>query len=121
MWILEKKFRFEASHILPHHDGKCARLHGHSWTGAVRCKGKEIHQSGPQSGMLLDFTEMSSAVKELVESSLDHYHLNETTGLENPTSEELCRWIFERLKPKLPLLSSVILEETCTSRCEYTP
>jgi len=51
---------------------------------------------------------------------LDHYYLNKIDGLENPTSENLARWIWKRLKPSLPLLSSVFVYETCTSACEYS-
>ncbi|MDB6024309.1 MAG: 6-carboxy-5, 6, 7,8-tetrahydropterin synthase, partial [Verrucomicrobiales bacterium] len=50
---------------------------------------------------------------------LDHYYLNEVEGLENPTSENVAVWIWNRLKPKLPLLSEVVVAETCTARCVY--
>ena len=50
---------------------------------------------------------------------LDHHHLNEVAGLENPTAENLARWIWKRVKPALPNLAQVTLAETCTARCEY--
>jgi len=51
---------------------------------------------------------------------LDHYYLNESTKLENPTSEELARWIYEKLKlAGLPGLDAVEIRETCTSGCIY--
>ena len=50
---------------------------------------------------------------------LDHYYLNEIEGLENPTAENLARWIWTRVKPNLRFLSQIIVAETCTSRCEY--
>jgi 6-pyruvoyltetrahydropterin/6-carboxytetrahydropterin synthase len=121
MFKLTKKFRFEASHRLPHQGGKCARLHGHSWVGEVAVEGSGLATSGPRAGMLLDYGEMKAALQPLVDAKLDHWHLNETTGLENPTSEELARWIFDQLAPALPCLASVAIEETCTSRCEYRP
>lgn len=121
MWKLTKQFRFEASHQLPHHDGKCARLHGHSWIGYVECQGDALAPDGPKQGMLIDYGDISAAIKPLVDEVLDHYHLNESTGLSSPTSEELARWIFQRVKVSLPFLSAVIIEETCTSRCEYRP
>jgi 6-pyruvoyltetrahydropterin/6-carboxytetrahydropterin synthase len=40
-------------------------------------------------------------------------------GLENPTSENLARWIWDRLKPRLPKLSQVVVRETCTAGCIY--
>lgn len=70
--------------------------------------------------MLVDYGELSGAIKPLLEQNLDHYHLNDSLDLENPTSEEVARWIFHRVKPQLPQLVAVILDETCTSRCTYT-
>ena len=50
---------------------------------------------------------------------LDHYYLNEVEGLDNPTSEVLAKWIWERLQPRSPDLSQVVVRETCTSGCVY--
>lgn len=124
MFRLEKEFRWEAAHMLPCHDGKCKRLHGHSWRGRIVCVGPNLHTSGPKTGMLMDYTDMKSALADMVETYLDHHYLNETLapfGIENPTSECITRWIFNWLKPKLPLLYEVIIEETCTSRCVFNP
>lgn len=121
MWKIEKRFRFEASHLLPHHDGKCARLHGHSWQATLVCEGKTLTDHGAKQGMLVDLTELGNVAKDLCEEYLDHHHLNNTTGLESPTCEELSRWIYHKAVIQLPLLVAVIVEETCTSRCEYRP
>jgi len=121
MFKLEKQIRFEASHKLPHHDGKCGRLHGHSWIAVVILEAMETTKSGPKAGMVMDFGDVSAAVKPLLESKLDHWHLNHTLPLENPTSEEIARWLFNELKPALPLLAAVRVEETCTSACTYRP
>lgn len=119
MWTLEKEYRFEAAHRLPHHDGKCARLHGHSWVMAVEVGGKSLHTVGPKQGMVTDYSDISRVVKPLIEGYLDHYYLNESTGLENPTSEELARWVYSELRPSIPNLVSVTIKETCTSSCTY--
>jgi len=50
---------------------------------------------------------------------LDHHYLNEIEGLENPTSENLVKWIWDRLKPKLDFLSAIEVKETCTTGCIY--
>lgn len=118
---LEKQIFFEAAHRLPHHDGKCRRLHGHSWKGKLILEGDRLDERGPKQGMLLDFGEVSSAVKPLVENYLDHQYLNDTTGLESPTSELLAKWIYDKMRPLLPLLVAVEIYETCTSGCEYRP
>lgn len=112
-----KEFGFEAAHRLPNvaPQHKCYRLHGHSF----RC---EVHVSGPldaQLGWVLDFAEIKTAVKPIVEQ-LDHHYLNEIEGLENPTSENLAIWIWDRLHPSLPGLSRIVVRETCTSGCSYS-
>ena len=123
MFTLCKTFTFEASHVLPSHDGKCARLHGHSWKGQLIVRGEELQsgESNPKAGMLVDYGDLKRSVTWLVEGYLDHYHLNDSTGLTNPTSEELARWCFHKLKANIPLLIAVVIEETCTSQAMYRP
>lgn len=120
-WILGKEFRFEAAHQLPRHNGKCARLHGHSWIGIVYVSGSTVQKTGPKTGMVLDYADIKTYLKPLLDHYLDHHFLNQTTGLENPTSEELARWIFEQLEQRgLPEILGVKIHETCTSTCLYT-
>jgi 6-pyruvoyltetrahydropterin/6-carboxytetrahydropterin synthase len=113
---LTKSFTFEAAHRLPTfpEGHKCRRLHGHSFAVDVRVAG-EVDE---QRGYLVDYGEIKAAC-EPVRTALDHRYLNEIEGLENPTAENLARWIWRRLKPALPLLSAVIVRETCTNGCEY--
>lgn len=113
---LTKSFRFEAAHTLPSfpEGHKCRRLHGHSYRLQVVVEGAV----DPQRGYLIDYGEIQAACAPII-AELDHRYLNEIAGLANPTSEMLVRWIWERLKPRLPLLSRLIIAETCTSRCEY--
>lgn len=121
MFTLTKTIRFEAAHKLPHHDGKCARLHGHSFVAHIICRGDQLKKTGPKQGMLLDFKTVSAAVAPLVEDKLDHHFLNETLPMENPTSEEVAAWLYDELEPKLLELYAVEIEETCTSKCRYCP
>ena len=111
-----KAFRIEGAHRLPNvpPGHKCARLHGHSFR-------IEIHVSGeidPQTGWVMDFADIKAAFKPLYDQ-LDHHYLNDIEGLENPTSEQLATWIWDRLKPVLPLLSEIVVHETCTSGCRH--
>jgi 6-pyruvoyltetrahydropterin/6-carboxytetrahydropterin synthase len=85
----------------------------------VQCD--QLCTTGAKAGMVVDFSDLKQALTPLLEEHLDHWHLNDSTGLANPTSEELARWIFDQLKPLVPALISVVVEETCTSRCEYWP
>jgi 6-pyruvoyltetrahydropterin/6-carboxytetrahydropterin synthase len=111
-----KEFTFEAAHRLPNvpPDHKCARLHGHSFRVRVQIEG----QPGEETGWVRDFADLTCAMQPVLDR-LDHYYLNEVPGLENPTSELLARWIWDRLTPSLPELSQVVVHETCTSGCVY--
>lgn len=111
-----KVFQVEAAHHLPNvpAEHKCRRLHGHSFI-------IEVHVSGPigqESGWVMDFADLKAKFNPLYEQ-LDHNYLNEIPGLENPTSENLAKWIWEKLKPSVALLSKVIVKETCNSGCIY--
>lgn len=119
-WVIYKEFRFEAAHRLPNYDGKCNRLHGHSWVGRVYVKGDRTIEHGSQQGMLIDYAKISDYIQPLLDDYLDHYYLNETMKLENPTSELISKWIFEKLDAaQLPGLYAVEIRETCTSGCTY--
>lgn len=111
-----KEFTFEAAHRLPNVEPghKCARLHGHSYHVAVHIEGPV----GDQSGWVRDFRDISGAMAPLL-GMLDHFYLNEIDGLDNPTSEVLARWLWDRLNPALPQLSQIVVRETCTSGCVY--
>ena len=113
---LSKIFRFEAAHDLPNFpDGhKCRRLHGHSFV-------IEVHVVGdvdPHTGCVVDFGDLGRVVKPYIDQ-LDHRYLNDIAGLENPTSENLAIWIWNRIVDQLPGLDSVEVRETCTTRCIY--
>jgi 6-pyruvoyltetrahydropterin/6-carboxytetrahydropterin synthase len=115
MWI-HTTFQFEAAHRLPNvaPEHKCARLHGHSFRATVWVRG----DVGAESGWVMDFADVKAAFAPL-HDQLDHRYLNEVGGLENPTSEVLAMWIWERLAPTLPGLARVDVDETCTSGCRY--
>lgn len=111
-----KEFRFEAAHRLPNvHPGhKCARMHGHSYIVVITVSGPV----GSDSGWVRDFSDLATAWVPLGQL-LDHYTLNDVDGLENPTSENLAVWIWDRIVGALPDLVSVTVRETCTSGCVY--
>ena len=113
---LVREFTFEAAHRLPHAPAghKCGRLHGHSFRVELACEGS----IDEKTGWLLDFADIKGAFGPVLDQ-LDHRYLNEIEGLDNPTAENLVRWIWIRVKPELSVLSQVTVAETCTSRCEY--
>ena len=110
---LRKTFQFEAAHLLPRlpKSHKCRRLHGHSFKVDIVVAG----ECDPKLGWLMDYADITAAFKPIWEK-LDHRYLNEMPGLENPTSEDIAVWIWKRLKPRLPLLTEVVVAETCTAR-----
>lgn len=113
---LFKEFSFEAAHRLPNvpEGHKCARLHGHSFHVRVTIDGPV----GADSGWVMDFADLKAAYRP-VHERLDHRYLNEIPGLENPTSENLARWIWRALRETLPALAEIEVRETCTSGCIY--
>jgi len=109
---IRKCFRFEAAHVLPHHAGKCARLHGHSYRLDVAVIGS-LQTTGSATGMVVDFDELGDAVRAHVIEPLDHSSLNERIA--NPTAELIALWIWDALAPSVPLLREIVLWETETA------
>ncbi len=112
---LERSYRFEAAHSLPHvpPGHKCARMHGHSYAIELAIEG----EIDPQRGWLMDFAEIDEYAMPVIRR-LDHQVLNEIDGLSNPTSELLAVWIWNQLS-QLPGLVEVVVSETPSSRCVY--
>ena len=114
---IRRTVRFEAAHRLPHvpAEHKCARLHGHSYHVTIEVAG----EVDPHMGWIVDFAEIEAAWKPL-HATLDHYYLNEVPGLENPTAENIARYIHERIVLPRGRVRSVTVHETCTSEATYT-
>ncbi|MFY0573409.1 6-carboxytetrahydropterin synthase QueD [Cystobacter fuscus] len=111
---ISKEFTFEAAHRLPNvpPGHKCARVHGHSYRIELTLRGP-VH---PTFGWVVDFGELNAAWQPL-HAQLDHRLLNEVPGLENPTSELLAAWVFERVNIPGTRVTKVRVAETCTSSC----
>ncbi|EKD28171.1 MAG: 6-pyruvoyl tetrahydrobiopterin synthase [uncultured bacterium] len=113
---LKKEFSFEASHYLPNagKKHKCSSLHGHGFKVIFSVKGKV----DKKYGWVMDFGQISLLVKPLIDK-LDHSNLNEIKGLENPTSENIAIWFWEKLKKDIPLLHSIEVKESDKSSCVF--
>jgi 6-pyruvoyltetrahydropterin/6-carboxytetrahydropterin synthase len=111
-----KKFTFDAAHFLPNapEGHKCRRLHGHTFTVSIHVAGK----ADPQSGWILDFADIKQAFAPLMDR-FDHHLLNDIPGLEVPTSENMAAYIWRQLKPQLPGLCKVIVQENATCGAVY--
>ena len=111
-----RRFDFDAAHYLTKvpEGHKCGRMHGHTYN-------VEVHLAGeidPVTGWVRDFGDLKEAFKP-IEALLDHQVLNEVPGLDNPTSERLAVWLWERLRIDLPELTSVTVSETANSGVVY--
>jgi 6-pyruvoyltetrahydropterin/6-carboxytetrahydropterin synthase len=111
-----KEFTFESAHSLPKLPSghKCSRIHGHSFRVRLYVKG-DVDKS---LGWIMDYSDIKEKFEPILDQ-LDHRYLNEVSGLENPTSENIAVWIWERTKQVLPKLSRVEIKETCTTGCVY--
>ena len=110
-------FHLECARRLPRLPAEhpCARLHGHSFR-------IEVHVSGPLNaglGWVVDFAELDAAWRPIA-AQLDHRTLNDVPGLDNPTSENLAAWLWDRLQPALPGLDKIVVQETVHAGCVYT-
>lgn len=116
MYYVTKEFLFDAAHNLIEYHGKCEKLHGHTYKLHVTVLGELNNE-----GMVIDFAELKTVVKEEVLAFLDHSYINEL--IKQPTAENIAFWIFNKLENKLNgenyHLYEVILWETPTSFVKY--
>ncbi|HSN92648.1 MAG TPA: 6-carboxytetrahydropterin synthase QueD [Anaeromyxobacteraceae bacterium] len=110
---LDVEFTFAAAHRLPRYEGPCSRVHGHNYRFLVAVEG----EVDPRTGMIADFGAIKDVVREQVLARVDHRNLNDL--LENPTAENIARWIWEALEARLPGLAEVRLFEIPDSCVTY--
>ena len=113
---IQLDFRFDSAHFLPlvPDDHKCKMMHGHTYWAAITLEGNT-----DALGWVMDFADVREKVKPVI-AKLDHTLLNSVVGLENPTVENITRYIFHELEEELEQLSSVEVKETPFSKCIYT-
>lgn len=112
-----KEFTFDSAHYLPGYRGKCANLHGHTYKLHITVEG-EIGKDG----FVMDFGKLKKIVEKNVINKLDHKYLNDITGLEMPTAENTCKWMWDKLDYKIPrdiYLTEIKLWETPTAFATY--
>ncbi len=121
LWSLKVRSDFSSSHQLHNYGGKCENLHGHNFLVEVKISGNKLDQD---TGMLMDFKELKQKLKNVLDQ-LDHKHLNELEYFReiNPSSENLARFVYDRLKPMLPAdrvrLVQVMVAEKDSSMAFY--
>jgi len=117
MYRISKQFSFSASHILDHlpSDHPCARIHGHNYLVTTHLKSDSLNQYG----FVKDYKSLAF-VKQMIDETLDHQHLNDRMCVP-PTSENIARFLYDRLKPEIPELYAVEVSETPQTTCIYEP
>jgi 6-pyruvoyltetrahydropterin/6-carboxytetrahydropterin synthase len=111
-----KTFTFDSAHFLPNvPDGhKCKNIHGHTYSLTVFIEGElEEHLE-----WVMDFAVIKKVINPIIKQ-IDHKLMNEIAGLENPTCENIAVWLWNKIKPEIPLLSKIELYETKTSGVVY--
>jgi 6-pyruvoyltetrahydropterin/6-carboxytetrahydropterin synthase len=114
--LIYKQFIFDSAHFLPNvPDGhKCRDMHGHTYHLTLYIEGN----IQGKEGWVVDFGDIKTIMQPIIHM-LDHHLLNTIPGLENPTAELLSVWIWNKVKPDMPLLKRVELKETPTSGVIY--
>jgi 6-pyruvoyltetrahydropterin/6-carboxytetrahydropterin synthase len=114
--LLFRKFAFDAAHFLPHvpEGHKCREIHGHTYHLTIFLEGAP----DPVTGWVMDFAALKAAIEPVIRK-VDHKFLNHIPGLENPTCEHIAIWLWDQIKPIVPLLKKVELHETPTSGVVY--
>ena len=119
MFTIERDYRFEAARVLPKlpTEHPCSRLHGHAFGVTLVVKG-ELDR---EKEWVADYHELDEVYKEKVHKLLDHGYLNDVAGLKNPTTENVAKWIFEKVREEMSGLVEVVISEEGDTRCRYRP
>lgn len=114
--IIYKQFSFDSAHFLPNvpEGHKCGNMHGHTYLLTVFIEG----MPDEKSGWIIDYADLKKAIKPIIDQ-LDHHLLNEIPGLENPTSENLSIWLWNKINQLVSGLKKIELKETPSSGVIY--
>lgn len=114
--LVYKKFNIESARSLPNvsESHPCYQLHGHSFKIIITVKG----QMDKHTGFVTDFQEIENAFNP-IKKILDHSFLNKIEGLSNPTSENICIWIWDKIESSIPNICEIEIKETDTTGCIY--
>ena len=121
IWRLTVRGEFSAAHALRHYQGKCENMHGHNYAVEMSVEGENLT---PDTEFVADFSELKQVLRAEL-ARLDHRDLNVTPPFDriNPSSENLARYLWQRLEPPLrdfPVrLIGVTVSETCAQSATY--
>ena len=114
--IVYKKFNIESARSIPNlpKTHPCHHIHGHSFKIIISVKGPV----NKQNGFVTDFQDIDDAFSPF-KKELDHSYLNDIEGLQNPTSENICIWIWNKIQSSLPNIYKIEIKETDSTGCIY--
>lgn len=122
-WTLHTKFKFDAAHLIEGYDGKCGRMHGHTYKVHISAESEQLNPSQylKTADMVCDFQELKWAAEDAEKGGLDHGVLNELIEV-NPTAERIAEFIYEETKSRIPsgIKLKVTVWETENCWVEYT-
>lgn len=123
IWKLNTRYKFDAAHFIEDYDGKCGRMHGHSYKVHVTATSSELHASEnlESRDMVCDFSELKWPAKGAEKGGLDHSVLNDTLPV-NPTAERIAEFIYKETQRRIPegVALRIKVWETDTCWVEYT-
>lgn len=118
MYTISKEFHFSAAHQLYglEADHPCGRLHGHNYVIIVELQAKELNDTG----FVLDYGELRD-IKQWIDNILDHQNLNEVLPIDQPSAENIARYVFDMWHPAYPAMSAIHVKETPKTVATYRP
>ncbi|PIP19543.1 MAG: 6-carboxytetrahydropterin synthase QueD [Candidatus Omnitrophica bacterium CG08_land_8_20_14_0_20_41_16] len=116
MYKIKVEAEFSSAHNLRGYKGKCEELHGHNWKVELAAGSKNLDKVG----MVLDFKFLKRKLNSVLDK-LDHKYLNRVDYFKkaNPTSENIAKYIYDRLGDKVPGLVSITVWESEKSCATY--
>lgn len=116
MFELKAQMYFSAAHHLLNYEGECENQHGHNWLVEAYVQGTELDKSN----ILVDYKVLKKVLKSVLDL-LDHKDINELEDFKgiSPSSEILSKYIYEKMKEQIPLISKISIWETSTSCASY--
>jgi 6-pyruvoyltetrahydropterin/6-carboxytetrahydropterin synthase len=91
-------------------------MHGHNYIVEIVLQSEFLNQYG----FVIDYNDLD-ALKQFIDDTLDHRHLNDVLGDDNTTAENLAKYIFDWAKPKWSELTEVRVSETPKTWASYKP
>ncbi|MDD3436944.1 MAG: 6-carboxytetrahydropterin synthase QueD [Candidatus Gastranaerophilales bacterium] len=117
MYELKTQMYFSAAHHLLNYEGNCENRHGHNWLVEMFVVGNELDKSN----ILIDYKVLKKELKKVLDY-LDHQDINELPEFKgiSPSSEIIAKFIYDKIKERIGIVSKIAVWETPTSCATYS-